>query len=436
SLTLPVESAAPEIDSIEPTSGVIGSSVTLSGHGFDPLPANNTVTFAGGSQAQMISASFTQLEIRVPLLAESGFITVTTARGSAQSPVVFTVLREQDASLVVNPASVALVQGARAAVSLDLSSAGSAAFTGLARLSVSGLPAGVSARFEPLTLSAYQTGTLQLTAAVDAALGTHALTVRAELTEAGGTRVKTAPLGLSVQAGAGLTGVAGRFVTPDGRGIAGIIVRADTGQATQPQTVTDAAGNFLLTGLPAGALTLRLDATPAHPLYPIWPYNVALAQGATLVIPDWVIDPPPSDDKFTAIGNAVQDQIVTDARFPGAEILLPAGVDIVGWDGVKKTRIAIERREPENLPVPSPPIPTRSVYQLYFGTASGGIPSAPIPVALPNDLDMDPGAQTELWYYDGSPMGGSGEWKLAGTGTVSADGKSIVSDIGSGIPRF
>ena len=430
---LPVTQA---INSITPLAGVIGSEVTLSGRGFDPVPTNNMVTFTGGAQAQVLEATSTQLRVRVPLLAETGRIRLTTARGSAQSQEVFTVLREQDASLVVNPASVTLVQGAGAAVSLELSRAGSAPFTGLARLSVSGLPAGVSARFEPPTLSAHQTGTLHLSAAMDAALGSHALTVRAELAEAGGTRVKTAALALSLQAGAGVTGVAGRFVTPDGRGIAGVIVRADTGQAAQPQTVTDAAGNFLLTGLPAGALTLRLDATPAHPLYPIWPYNVALAQGAMLVIPDWVIDPPPSDDKFTAIGNAVQDQIVSDARFPGVEILLPAGVDIVGWDGVKKTRIAVERREPENLPVPAPPIPTRSVYQLYFGTPSGGIPTAPIPVALPNDLDLDPGQQTELWYYDGSPMGGSGEWKRAGTGTVSADGKSIVSDVGSGIPRF
>jgi RHS repeat-associated protein len=384
--------------------------------------------------------SATQLRATVPgdVLTEPGSLQVSVLSTAEQSNSLTLRIRSaaQDASLVVNPANVRLVQGARAAVSLELSSAGSAPFNGLARLSVSGLPVGVSARFEPPTLSAYQTGTLHLIAAPDAALGNYTVTVHAEVTEAGGARVKTAPLGLSVQAGSGVTGVGGRFVTPDGRGIAGIIVRADTGQATQPQTVTDAAGNFLLTGLPAGALTLRFDATPAHPLYPIWPYNVVLVQGATLAIPDWVIDPSPSDDKFTAISNAVHDQTVTDARFPGVEILLPAGVDIVGWDGVKKTRVAIERREPENLPVPAPPIPTRSVYQLYFGTSSGGIPTAPIPVALPNDLDLDPGQQTELWYYDGSPMGGSGEWKRAGTGTVSADGRSIVSDVGSGIPRF
>jgi hypothetical protein len=188
--------------------------------------------------------------------------------------------------------------------------------------------------------------------------------------------------------------------------------------------------------LPAGTLTLRMDATPAHPLYPSWPLSVTLVSGKINVQEPWVIGAPPADDKFIPINNATQDQLVTDARYPGVQILLPAGVNIVGYDGVKKTRIALERRGPASLPVPAPPIHTRSVYQLYFGTPMGGIPGAPIPVALPNDLDLDPGTQTELWYFDGSPMGGTGEWKVAGTGTVSPDGKMILTDPGVGVPRF
>lgn len=66
----------------------------------------------------------------------------------------------------------------------------------------------------------------------------------------------------------------------------------------------------------------------------------------------------------------------------------------------------------------------------------GGIPLAPIPVKMPNDLGLEPGETTELWYFDGVPMGGSGEWKVAGLGTVSADGKFIVTNPGQGIPRF
>ena len=55
---------------------------------------------------------------------------------------------------------------------------------------------------------------------------------------------------------------------------------------------------------------------------------------------------------------------------------------------------------------------------------------------MPNDLGLEPGETTELWYFDGVPMGGSGEWKVGGIGTVSADGKFIVTNPGQGIPRF
>lgn len=66
----------------------------------------------------------------------------------------------------------------------------------------------------------------------------------------------------------------------------------------------------------------------------------------------------------------------------------------------------------------------------------GGVPGAPLPITGPNDLDLDPGTQAELWYYDASPMGDAAGWRLAGTGTVSADGSRIISDPGVGIQRF
>lgn len=67
----------------------------------------------------------------------------------------------------------------------------------------------------------------------------------------------------------------------------------------------------------------------------------------------------------------------------------------------------------------------------------GGLPSAPIPVTLPNDLDLKPGEKAELWYYDAAPfLGVPGEWRMAGMGTVSEDGARIVSDPGVGINRF
>lgn len=99
--------------------------------------------------------------------------------------------------------------------------------------------------------------------------------------------------------------------------------------------------------------------------------------------------------------------------------------------------MAMERLTPDRLPVPPPPGPTRSLYQPFFGTPMGGLPSQPIPVTLPNDLNLFPGDKAELWYYDAAPFPNvPGQWRMAGMGTVSADGTKIVSDPGVGIERF
>jgi YD repeat-containing protein len=434
-LAVTLESAAPVIEGIEPALGDVGTLVTITGRGFDATPGDNEVSFAGNAVAAVLSATRTQLTVRVPPTALSGPVQVRTARGSVLGPA-FTVTRDQDFALVVSPAEVRLLQGAKANAALELSSLGTQPFTGLAALGISGLPAGVVAEFKPSNLSAAQSGALVLSANSAATPGTYSVTVTGSGPVSGLTQSRTASFTLVVAAAQGVTGVQGRFVTPDGRGIAGVIVRADTGQAVQPQTTTDSAGTFLLTGLPPGTMTLRFDATPAHPLYPIWPYSYTVEAGKVLVLPDWTINPPPAAENFTPIQNAAQTQVVTDERFPGLEIRLPAGVQIVGWDGVAKTRISVEQVDIAKLPVTPPPAPVGSAYQLFFGTPMGGIPSAPIPVTLPNDVQAEPGEAVNIWFFDGSPMAGSGEWKIAGQGIVTEDGTRIRMPDGTGIPRF
>jgi RHS repeat-associated protein len=420
------------IDSVTPLSAPPGAEVTLTGSGFVSPASANTVAFFGNVPAVVTSGSATQLVVRVPDAAQSGPITVTNSIGSGQSPS-FTVIREQDFAILASPAQLRVMQGSDAVATLALSSNGQRPYQGLAKLTASGLPAGVTARFDPATMSAYQTGKLVLEAASNAPLAPFVVTIRAEATLDGMPWVRESRLNAEVITRAGVTGVKGRFITPEGNGISGVVARQEN---TTNQVVTDAAGNFLLAGLPAGQTTLRFDATPANSLYPIWPYTVTVQAGEVLTLADWVINPPPADDKFKQIANAAQDQSITDDRFPGFSLQLPAGVSIIGWDGVKKTRIAVEKIDPTKLPVSSPPFPMKEAYQLYFGTPMGGIPSAPLPVTLPNVAEREPGEKVEIWFFDGSPMGGTGEWKMAGLGTVSADGKTVTSDPGSGLTRF
>ena len=110
---------------------------------------------------------------------------------------------------------------------------------------------------------------------------------------------------------------------------------------------------------------------------------------------------------------------------------------ITGWDGTAKTKITLERLSPDALPVPPPPGETRLLYQVFFGTPMGGLPSAVLPVTVPNDQNLEPGEKAEIWYYDAAPIpGAAAAWRLAGQGTVSADGSRVVSDPGVGISRF
>ncbi|HLN20568.1 MAG TPA: FISUMP domain-containing protein [Bacteroidales bacterium] len=67
----------PQISSFNPSSGAVGSTVTITGSNFDPVPANNIVWF-GAAKASVISASLTQLEVTVPNGASHQPISVTT----------------------------------------------------------------------------------------------------------------------------------------------------------------------------------------------------------------------------------------------------------------------------------------------------------------------------------------------------------------------
>lgn len=432
---LPLEVKSDEqkltLTAVTPNSGETGTQVVLSGTGFDPDPAKNVVKFAGDAIAAVTQASATQITVVVPANAQTGPVTVSNARGSVAGPS-FTVTRANDFSLVATPGSLTLLQNSAAAVSVQLSTSTINPFTGLAALSASGLTSGVTASFEPPNLAANQPGVLRLTAAATASNGTYPVTLTATGTVAGAKQSRTAVVNLTVQASAGVTGVKGRFVTPSGAGIPGVLVSHEN-----ITTSSDSAGNFLLTGLPSGLLTLRINATPAHPLYPIWPAMVEIAASQVSQLPDWTITPPPPDEQFTPLAqNSATPQVITDARYPGVAVTIPAGASIIGWDGVPKSRIAVEKIDMDKTGVPTPPVPMKEVYQLFFGTPMGGIPSEPIPVTLPNVAGLDPGAKSEIWYFDGSPMGGAGEWKRAGSATVSQDGSTVTTDPGQGVPRF
>ena len=145
------------------------------------------------------------------------------------------------------------------------------------------------------------------------------------------------------------------------------------------------------------------------------------------------------DFNFTPIVSS-RETVATDPDLPGVALRIPPGTPIVGWDGLAAKKVSIRTVPLDRLPVRPLPawVRARTVYMFYFGKRGGGIPSRPVPFEAPNDLGLAPGDQAELWYFDESPNPGEApnDWRMAGTGTVSPDGRTIVTDPGVGIPKF
>jgi YD repeat-containing protein len=430
-----VRAPIPTISSFNPSSGKVGTTVVIAGTGFRLTPSANTVRFTGPNStwvaATVTAASSTSLTVSVPTGAVTGPLQVATSGGTATSTGHFIVLPTEDFQLSVAPTTVSVAASGEGAIQLTLS--GSGGFTALTTLGVSGVPPGVSATFGAATLTASQSTFLRLQTSGTTPTGDHPLQVTATGPLNGVVTTRSASLTLQVQA-PGVSSLTGQILTNQDVPIPN--VRLSLGSV---QGVSDAAGNFLLANVPAPptAQPLSIDANVAVAGFPIYSVDVTLVAGQTTVLPPFRITPPPPASQFVPISNSTAAQVVTDSRYPGFSITLPPGVTITGWDGVVKSQIAIEKLTPDRLPVPPPPFATRSVYQIFFGTPMGGLPSAPLPVTLPNDQDMLPGDKANIWYYDAAPFPGApGTWSLAGAGTVSADGSRVIADPGVGIERF
>ena len=83
-------STAPTISSFAPSSGSVGTSVTISGTNFSSTTTQNTVKF-NGTEATVSEASSTSLTVIVPAGTSTGKISVTTTIGSVTSSEDFTV---------------------------------------------------------------------------------------------------------------------------------------------------------------------------------------------------------------------------------------------------------------------------------------------------------------------------------------------------------
>jgi hypothetical protein len=121
-----------------------------------------------------------------------------------------------------------------------------------------------------------------------------------------------------------------------------------------------------------------------------------------------------------------------------AKVIFPAG-SAIDDNGNAATQAMIVPVDPQRLPAPLPPgADPKLVISIQAGgpngfnrEADGGATNfdVPAPVVFPNLEGLAPGEKSLIWSFDHD----AGDWVIIGTGTVSADGKSIESDEGVGI---
>ena len=153
---------APTITGFSPTSGPVGSTVTISGTNFVSLEG---VTFGGNVDAAG-SYTSTQIMVTVPSGAQTGVLTVQTQSGTASTATAFTVAAA-GAPVISNPATAGGLLGQ--AFSYQITASNSPA-----SYAASGLPAGLSVNGSTGTISGSPTvlGTFSVALSAKNAVGT------------------------------------------------------------------------------------------------------------------------------------------------------------------------------------------------------------------------------------------------------------------------
>lgn len=254
---------------------------------------------------------------------------------------------------------------------------------------------------------------------------------------------------------------------PDGSNIpiVGATIRVDADPTLN--AVTDSKGYFLLKDLPTPSIFVHVDGTTATPPgaglgYPsvgkefmdVPGQTIQLTMdGASDVNPDQPGDqfnvylPPMSMGDLKPISTTEATTVGFGAAGKAELATLLPGVDPSVFDAVKvdyPAGSAIDRNgnpasmgaiipvPPDRLPAPLPPGQDPKLVISIQALAADGTPltnpsfDTPASVSFPNLEGLSPGEKSLIWSFNHD----KGMWEVVGTGTVSADGKVIVSDGG------
>ncbi len=160
-------SPAPTITSFTPASGIIGTSIVITGTNFTGASA---VTINGINATYTVNSA-TQITTTVPNGASTGLVQVTTSGGTATSNTNLTVT---SVNLSVNPSTRTITAGASTTYTISLNRSN---FAGSVSLAITGLGNGATGSFNPTGSNTTNNSTLTINTILIAATGTRTLTI-------------------------------------------------------------------------------------------------------------------------------------------------------------------------------------------------------------------------------------------------------------------
>ena len=430
--------APPVITDFSPKSGAVGTLITLTGAGLSSASVTLAAVGGGTLAAPLSTSSATSLSFVIPAGAATGAVTVAANGVGATSTSTLTITPSSTFTISAAPASANLIMGQSVTYAVQMASGNG--FSQLAPLSVSGLPSGVSAAFKPASITAGQMSILTLTAPANQAAGPSTLSISAAATVDGIPLVQTAPASVTVQAPT--TSFLGRAVGADQNEtpLAGVTVTMlgldGNGSTTgcTGNTVSDAGGNFALTGLAANCVGPQLigfggtKVTSPPGTYAGVQLVFTLVSGKVVVSPVLVHLPRIDNvETFLVTQNSSVDQNYTFKTIPNLSVIVYAGTTLTEQDGTKPNPFPLAAvqvpvdRLPDVMPATTAGV---AAFIVAFQPAEANSNKA-VAVWFPNTLNTPPGTDVPLMTLDPT----KGRMVPYGTGTVSSDGTTIIPDI-------
>ncbi|MCI0718850.1 MAG: carboxypeptidase regulatory-like domain-containing protein, partial [Acidobacteria bacterium] len=198
-------------------------------------------------------------------------------------------------------------------------------------------------------------------------------------------------------------------------------------KGTPLQTITNAQGQFTLTGVVPGTHHLRVEgATANRPgVWPALEFEIEVFPGLdnTLGMPIFLL---PLDAENAKVVGGNENVTLTMKDVPGFSLTVFAN-SATFRDGSRTGHVMVTQVHADKVPMP--PQQGAAPRLVWTVQPEGVVFDPPAKVTYPNIYSLNPGQVVELFSFDHD----IGEFVSIGTGSVSADGSVITSDPGVGI---